>query len=529
MTSNQRSGIARAALLITLGGLASRILGLVREQLAASHFGTGDAVAAFQIADNIQTLIFDLAISGMLQAALIPILVSFAAPELRIDLRRISGTIMTVAFLLVGGATLIGWIFTDQLVRVMTTLGAGDQQRSPETVALTEHLVRIVLPGVVFLAVGTVLSAVLYSLGKPGGPATALAARNLAVVVCILLLADRYGVKAMAYGVLFGGMLVAAIQIPWLIRAHALPRPNLHLLDPAVRHIGRLYLPVFLGLLISTVQVVVDRNLAWRAETDALGAMRYATTLVQSVLGLVAAAISLAALPLLATHFANRDEDAFNATVVHAVRMVSVLIIPAVIILAAVSGPVVTLLFQHGETNATDAHRITVVLLAYLPGTLFAAYDQILIYLFYARRSTWIPVLVGVAAVGFYFVTAFLLVDRYGAVGLAVANSVQFIAHTIILMTIARERVSQIAARCLGAIGVAVLAASVAGAVAFGLASGIERTLSGFVEEVAAVVLPLGVAGLIYGVWVLAAGIPEARSLATRIPGLARVGRSAAT
>src|SRR6478609_602394 len=102
MTANQRSGIAKAAFLITLGGLASRVLGLVREQLAASHFGTGDAVAAFQIADNIQTLIYDLAISGMLQAALIPILVSFAAHEQRADLRRISGTILTVAFLLVG-------------------------------------------------------------------------------------------------------------------------------------------------------------------------------------------------------------------------------------------------------------------------------------------------------------------------------------------------------------------------------------------------------------------------------------------
>jgi putative peptidoglycan lipid II flippase len=288
-----RSGVARAALLITVGGLASRLLGLVREQLAAGYFGAGDDVAAFQIADNVQTLLFDLVISGMLQAALIPVLVDVAGESRREDLRRIAGTVVTVAFLIVGLATIGGWLFTDHLVELMTSLGAGDQSRSSETVALTEQMIRIALPGVLFLAIGTVFSAVLYSLGRAAGPATALAARNLVVVVAILGLADRLGVKSMAYGVLGGGVFVAAIQVPWLISQRALPRPNLHLRDPAVRQIGRLYLPVFLGLIISTVQVVVDRNLAWRAEADALGAMRYATTLVQSVLGLVAAAISL--------------------------------------------------------------------------------------------------------------------------------------------------------------------------------------------------------------------------------------------
>src|SRR5688572_26211861 len=188
MHAPSRSGVAKAALLITAGGLASRILGLVREQLAAGYFGAGDAVAAFQIADNVQTLLFDLVISGMLQAALVPVLVEYSGIRERHDLRRISGTIATVAFMIVGLATALGWAFTGRLVQVMTSLGAGDQTRSAETVATTEHMVRIVLPGVLFLAIGTVFSAVLYSLGRASGPATALAARNLVVVVAIVLL-----------------------------------------------------------------------------------------------------------------------------------------------------------------------------------------------------------------------------------------------------------------------------------------------------------------------------------------------------
>lgn len=512
-----RSGVAKVALLITAGGLASRILGLVREQLAAGYFGAGDAVAAFQIADNVQTLLFDLVISGMLQAALVPVLVEYSGIRQRHELRRISGTIATAAVLLVGFATALGWLFTDRLVRVMTSLGADDHARSPETVAMTEHMVRIVLPGVLFLGLGTVFSAVLYSLGRASGPATALAARNLVVVIAILLLADRIGVEAMAYGVLIGGALVAAIQLPWLIKLDAVPRPNLHLLDPAVRHIGRLYVPVFLGLIVSTVQVVVDRNLAWRAESDALGAMRYATTLVQSVLGLVAAAISLAALPVLATHFSNRDEGEFNRTLVQAIRMVTVLIVPAVLGLAALSRPVVSLLFEHGETGASEADSIATVLLAYLPGTLFAAYDQVLIYMFYSRRSTWIPVLVGVLSVGAYFATAAALSDRYGAAGLAIANSAQFVAHTLVLGWIARGRILSIREDISGLLGWTLIGSVASAAAAYASYRTISGLGEGIAQEVANVGVPVLVGGVVYLTILGWAKVPELALVRSRI------------
>jgi putative peptidoglycan lipid II flippase len=514
-----RTGVAKAALLITAGGLASRILGLVREQLAAGYFGAGDDVAAFQIADNVQTLLFDLVISGMLQAALVPVLVEFSGIEDRHNLRRISGTIATVALISVGLATMLGWLFTDRVVEVMTSLGAGEQNRSAQTVAITEHLVRIVLPGVLFLAIGTVFSAVLYSLGRPSGPAVALAARNLVVVIAILALADRVGVESMAYGVLIGGALVAVIQLPWLIRLDALPRPNLQILDPAVRQIGRLYVPVFLGLIVSTVQVVVDRNLAWRAEADALGAMRYATTLVQSVLGLVAAAVSLAALPVLATHFSNRDEEAFDRTLVQAVRLVTVLIVPAVFGLAALSRPVVGLLFEHGETGASEAESIATVLVAYLPGTLFAAYDQILIYMFYSRRSTWIPVLIGVMSVGFYFVFAGLLADRYGAAGLAIANSAQFVSHALVLGLIARDRIRRIWSQFSGLLAIALVAAVTCAAIAYGAYHLVDAVSAGVVREFGSVLTPVALAGAVYLAILAKSQIPELELIRNRLSG----------
>jgi putative peptidoglycan lipid II flippase len=292
----------------------------------------------------------------------------------------------------------------------------------------------------------------------------------------------------------------------------------LQLLDPAVRQIGRLYIPVFLGLMVSTVQVVVDRNLAWRAESDALGAMRYATTLAQSVLGLVAAAISLAALPVLAIHFANRDEDSFNHTLVQAVRMVTVLILPAVFGLAALARPVVGLLFEHGETGAAEANSIATVLLAYLPGTLFAAYDQVLIYMFYSRRSTWIPVLVGVFSIGAYFAVAGLLADRFGAAGLAIANSAQFVTHTIVLGWIARHRIGEIWNRFSNLLALTLAGSLACVGVAYLTYRLIGRVMAeGLVRQFGAVVVPAAFGGAVYLAVLLVARVPEIEMIKNRV------------
>jgi putative peptidoglycan lipid II flippase len=529
VSSLPRSGIAAAAILIMLGNLFSRLLGLVREQLASGLFGTGDRIAAFQIADNVHTLLFDLVISGMLQAALVPVLIVWAAPDAasRAELRRVSGALLVLVVTVVGGAVALGMAFAPQVVRVMTSLGVDDQTRSAETTALTIELVRIILPAVFFLAIGTLLMSVLYSLDRVTAPALSLTARNAAVVVVMVLFSSAWGVKSMAAGVVLGAFLIALMNAIPLHRAGALPRPNLNLRHSGVGLVLKLYAPIFLGLMVSTLAVVVDRNLAWRAEEDALGAMRYATTLVQFLLGMVAAAISLAALPTLSAHFANGDDAAFRHTLERALVMVTILIVPTVLGLAAVGKPVVDLLFRHGETGPDDARLIVIALLGYLPGTLFAAYDQVLIYAFYARRNTWWPVLVGVAATLVYFAVALPLGRSMGMLGLVLANSAQFIVHALIMVFLIRrvlgtrgwEGLGRVIQRCLAA---GAVMAAITFAVWLGLdqllpenGSAITRTLA----EMVAAGLPMVLGAVVFGLLLHRLGVEEAAELRRTILG----------
>ncbi|MCX7622769.1 MAG: murein biosynthesis integral membrane protein MurJ [Thermomicrobium sp.] len=461
---SERAQIARAAGVLMVGVVLSRVLGLAREQVMSYLWGTTDTVAAFTIADNVHTMLFDLVISGMLQAALVPVLSAYAAPELRDEFRRIVGALLVWVFLVVGAAVAVVAIAAPWVVLALTALGGGEAARGPETFQLTIRLVRLIVPAVLLLAVSTVLMGALYALQRFTQPSLALSVRNAAIVACALALGQAIGVASLVIGVLLGAFGLVVLQL-WGLR-DCLPRPNLKLWHPAIRRIFVLYSPIFLGLFANTIALTIDRNLAWGVDPNALGAMRYATALNQMILGLVAAATSLAALPTLSRHAALGDEVAYQRTLALGLKFVAVLIFPATFGMAALGWPIVTLLFYHGATDLEGARAIWVALLGYLPGTLFAAFDQVLIFAAYARQNTRTPVLVGVLSVGVYFVVALALVRPLGMLGLVLGNTAQFVAHALVMWWILRRWLGRVGdgtvgrtlrASALAALGMAVL------------------------------------------------------------------------
>lgn len=530
MTAGQ--GIGTAAALLMAGTILSRVLGLVREQVTSYLFGTGDLVAAFTIADNIHTMLFDLVISGMMQAALVPVLSEYAGEERREEFRKITGALLTLTVIVVGAVVVLLMIFAPTAVYVMTQLGGSEEVRGAETIDLTVQLVRLILPAVLLLAISTVLMATLYSLQRFTRPALSLSVRNAAIVFAAITLGrTALEVKSLVIGIVLGALLLVAILIPGL--KDAMPKPNFNFRHPAISRIYILYLPIFLGLFANTFALIVDRNLAWRVSPDALGAMRYATTLNQMILGLVAAAISLAALPTLSRHFSAKNEDAYRATLARGIRMVTVLVVPAALGMAALSWPIVRLLFFHGATDLQGAEAIWLAVILYLPGTFFAAFDQVLIFAFYARQNTKAPQIVGVLAVGVYFVFALALYQPYGMAGLVLANSAQFIFHTILMVILMRRLLAgdrlddgRLARTVKVCTGVGLVMAAAAGVLALALTFGLPDTSGGLttaLRDAIIVGLPVLLGAAIYAYGLFRYDIEEANLIRQRVLGF--VGR----
>ncbi|MCL6648004.1 MAG: murein biosynthesis integral membrane protein MurJ [Chloroflexi bacterium] len=413
--------LAGAALTVSAGNAVGRLLGLAREQTIAALFGRSAATDAFTAASRVPVTTYDLLVGGMISAAFVPVLAAEVEQSER-AFWQLAGQLLTLFTLLLALVSVLVVLLADPLVSLLTPAFA------PATRALTLTLLQIMAPSLFFLGLSGVAIGILQARRHFAAPAFGAALFNLAFVVAAWLLRER-GVEALAIGLVAGSAAQLALQL--LALRGAPLRPLLSLRNPALRRIGQLYLPVLLGLVVSSAGVLIDTNLASRLPAGDLTAMRYATTLTQFTLGLVATAIGAAYLPELARLAPH--SPAYRAALGEALRAVLTLIVPAALALVILREPVLRLLFQRGEFGSADTARTALAFLTYAPGIPAAALDQILIYAFYARQDTLRPVSVGVLAVGVYLLTALILIDPFGMVGLALANSAQWTSHLLMM------------------------------------------------------------------------------------------------
>ena len=292
-TSNLQSSnsVVSAALIISIGNVASRVLGLVRETVIAYLFGATGFVSVFRVAATIIQTLYDFLVGGMVSAALVPVFSDFAAKENKDELWRVASVVINVLAVLLALAVLVLEFFAPQLVWV---LGGG---YTPELQQAAVDMLRLVLPAVFFLGMSGVITGLLYALKRFTYPAFTTVAYNAGIVLVALALSPILGINSLILGIILGSAAQVMLQLPGLRDLRY--RIAIDFSHPALRQILKLYAPVVAGLSISVVSVAIDRNLASHTGEQSLAWMQDATVLIQFPLGLVATAISFAILPTL--------------------------------------------------------------------------------------------------------------------------------------------------------------------------------------------------------------------------------------
>jgi putative peptidoglycan lipid II flippase len=491
--------VTQAAGILSLGNFTSRVLGLVREMVKAPLFGSGGDVSALNTALRIPTMIYDLLVGGVLSSAFVPIFHDYAAPERREELWRLLSVLVSVTLLILSTVVLAGELLAPQLIE----LQAGGL--SPEYVSLAIGLLRLTLPAVIFTSLASVISGALYALKRFTFPAFIGAAANGAIILTALLLERHLGLSSMAVGTLAGAVLQVAIQLPGLRDARL--RLARGLRHPALRHVGRLYLPVLTSLVVDKAAEMLSYRLASGISDPAIARMEYAAQIIQFPLGLVAAAVSVAILPTLSQQAGSDDSGPFRATLAKGLRLVLVLIIPATVGLYVLAYPTIALVFERGKFAPADTQATAEALRYSLLGLLAAAVDQPLIFAFYARKDTLTPALVGVGTTILYVMVA----AGTASMGLltlpllVLFNALKLAAHAITMLVLARLRLGGLGGHGLWTLAVkATLASLVMAFAAWGVMRAVERSaLVGWPESLLIVGGAGGVGAAIYGflVW----------------------------
>ncbi|CAN5918367.1 murein biosynthesis integral membrane protein MurJ [soil metagenome] len=494
----ERERLVGRAGIIGAGTLLSRVLGFVRDMAIAALFTRGQT-DAFAVALTIPNTLRQLLAEGAVSSAVVPVLSGRLAKggdeAGRAFFARARG-VSLVALLVV---SLLGMVFAGPL----TELFAPGFHGTPGQFERTESLTRLMFPYIFFMGTAALGMAALNAKKKFGVAAFAPGLFNVALLGAAFGLVgplEARGidpVMALAIGVLLGGVLQVAEQMPALRRIGYAGRPVFDLRDPHVREMLRRIVPMTLGLGIYYVDMTLSRRFLSELGEGAQSYFFWASRLCDFPQGIFVMALSTAALPSLATFAAEGNKEELSRTWAHGMRLSLFVAVPCSAALVALSEPVVVLLFQRGHFDAFAAHQ-TARALAWQGGAIFtvAAVRQ-LVPAFHSLGDTRTPVIVSALDLVAFIGLALWLRGPFGHVGVSMAVAGSSAVQMVLLFVGLKMRLGTIRASELGSSTARIAAASVVAAVA---GWGAARILSGLGEGPIARAMP-GLAGvLVFGI-----------------------------
>ncbi len=466
----QAARLATSAGVVGAATLASRVLGLARDQVLAYRFGATDAMDAFNVAARIPNLMRDLFAEGAMSAAFVPTFMRRLTKDGRLPALLLGNQVINALIAATGLVVVAGILFAEPLVRAL----AADYAAVPGKLELAALLTRILLPVLTLVAVAAAMMGMLNSLDRFFVPALSPAMYNVGIIAGGALLVPLMPglgldpIVAVAIGALLGAVGQVALQAPTLYGEGFRYRPALDPSDPGLRSILRLMGPGTLAGAAVQINLLVNMVLAAGEGTGAVSWLSYAFRVMYLPIGLFGVSVAAAAVPLLSRQGAQRDVAGMRDTVSRALRLTLAINVPATVGLMVLGVPIVELIFERGSFTAADTSATADALLLYAPGLAGYAAVRIAVPCFYALGSSRTPAAVSLAAVALNIGLNLLLVRILGFRGLALGTSVAALANSLVLLVLLRRRLEGLdLARLLTLLGKVAVASAVMGAAAW--------------------------------------------------------------
>ncbi len=489
--------LARAASLMAIATVASRVLGLVREVVTAWLFGATQAKAAYVIAYYVPFFVQRLLLGGTLSIIFIPTLSRYLARNDLEEARRVSGSLFSLVFAMGAGMVAVGYVLAPLLVPI----AAPGFTASAELVSLTVHLTRIIFVAMLFLALAVYLTGFLQAHNDFTVAALAPVAFNITIIAGTLVLGPRIGIEGLAIAWIAGTAMQFLVQLP-AARRYGLRPGRIDVHHPAVHDFGRLAVPAVLGLAILEINAYVGRFfaslLAASPVASPVAVLDYAYEVVQAPAGIFAVSIATAVFPLLSRHAASGSHADLRTTASLALRTVLFVILPVTALVVVLRVPLVALIFQRGQFTPQATEAVAAALLGYAVGLPAIAGSYVVTRTYYALQDMATPVRIGGVMVVLNAVLASALMRPWGVGGIALAASIVSVMNVSLLLWRLRHRLGHIDGRQIASSllrsGVASLAAGAVGAAVAALVQ--PHGLVGYSLQVGAALVAGGVAYL---------------------------------
>lgn len=438
MANEPSQTIGGAALIIAVAGIASRLLGFIRDRMLASHFGAGDTLDAYYAAFRVPDTIYNLLVIGALSAAFVPVFTEFLAAKKEREAWKLAAEVLEWLVLFLGVVALIAFFFSDVIVALIAPGFSADKK------LLTIELTRIMLLSPLFLGVSAVFGGILISFNRFIAYSLAPLLYNIGIIVGIVFLVPVFGTQGLAYGVVLGAFFHMAVQIPAVKRSGFSFRQLSWKFRPdaPVREVIRLMIPRTLAMAVNQLGFLFTTVFASGLFAGSLAVFNFAYNIQSIPLGLFGVAFSLAAFPILALAATRKDGEAFFATLSSTTIRILFFVIPLSMFFIIFRAQFVRIILGSGHFNWEDT-TLTFDALKWFSVSLFA---QSLIPLFargfFALKNTRTPLYIALVSEAIHIMLLPMLIPTYGVSALAMAFSFGSIINCFLLYVFLRKSTS---------------------------------------------------------------------------------------
>ncbi len=523
----------RATVILAAGTFASRLTGFLRVLTIGYVLGVSSLSDAYNYANGIPNIIYDLLLGGILSATLIPVFVEQLRKEDRAESMRALSAITTAIVAALAVVTAILWLLAPVVIHFYLLLNPSSTGIAER--ALATRLLHYFAPQVFFLGAIVVSTALLNARRNFTVAAFSPVANNLIAIGALLgakvvasgilsartanpvdvlerLTRDQHAIWVLGIGTTAGYVVQLLVQLPAMRRVGFRLRPVWDLRHPAVRRVAQLSTWLIGVVIANQVALALVMILAGKVQ-GGVTAYQFSYQFFQLPYALIVVSIATALMPDLAERWSAGDRRGFERQFVTGLRVALAVIVPVGFVYVAIAQPFIHVAVDHGRVSPSGGHLVGVCLAIFaagLPG--FSAFF-LLMRLYQAMQNTRTMFWIYLMENGLTVVAAIVLNPILGVPGLVLAWVGPYTIAAAFAAYDLRHRVGSLG----GSYTVRALARIlVASGAAVAAAYGVGRLFpsgAGDPVLIARVVAQVGVAALVYLTAAKAIGINELRPL----------------
>lgn len=410
-------GASATVAMMMLATVIAKGLGLLRQVLMASTYGTSSEANVFSVASQIPLQFFDLLFATAISGCFIPTYNSFKRNkdgELSSDADDFSCSFFNFILLSTCILALIGVLLASPIAELLGFESAADKKTAAE-------LMQIMFPMIIFTGTAYTLTGVMQSKGRYLIPAMISALSNLTVIIYFIFFNDSFGVHGLALAYVLGWVFqFLTLAVPLRAGGYRF-RPVLHMRTEQMKKTLRQIPAIMMGSWLIPATTIITTYFTSFIGSNGSVLFDYADKAFIMIAGILTYSICNYALPklsVLAADESKEGERGFVDCVRSGFVSVIALILPFMAIIMLLSPEIVAALYMRGGFTSSDTSMVSTVMTLLITAMPAFAVIEFGSRVFYAKKLGRIPMIAALCGVGVDALIASAAVFAVGVEGL---------------------------------------------------------------------------------------------------------------